>query len=142
MKNVNQIAVALVVVLSSSSAFAQQNWNTDTSDGFYIHRGISANMCKMFAEETLNTMYDDESNEFYGYMHRNHPLGEGEEQSTYGFSRVVDLDTKTSYGCEMIYVSHDVTNEGDYKSRIQYAVSEPAYGPTVIYIENTVPFSK
>lgn len=124
---------AAVAISFNANAF---DWGTDYSNDMYIHTGVSASMCKPFVDDAINQMYDNESGEFYGYMHRNHPLGETEEHGVYGLARDVDMDTKTSYGCEFVYVSYDATNEGDYKSRVSFAVSETVTEGTVIYINS------
>jgi hypothetical protein len=127
----------LLISVVSFNVFADSPWNTDVSNDMYIHKGVTAEMCKPFVNEVIDYLYEDDSNEFYGYMHRNHPMGETEEQSFYGVSRDVDLDSKNSYGCAVIFVSHDATPEGDYKSLITFAVSESATEQS-IYIDNVV----
>jgi hypothetical protein len=133
--NYMRFVTLFLVATVSANTFADSTWETDYSDGVYIHRGVFADKCKSFVDDTIKQLYDDPSGEFYGYMHQYHPQGETEEQSVYGVFRDVYQDAKTSFGCTMTFVSHDVTNEGDYKSQISFSVefNEKA---TVVLINN------
>lgn len=135
--NMKYVTLFAATVLSFN-AFAGSPWGTDPSGDTYMHFGLTADACKPYASEVVDYLYEDENNEFYGYMHRNHPLGETEEQGFYGFSRELDQDSKNSFGCSMIYVSYDATNEGDYKSKISFVVLETAISDPEILIDTVV----